>query len=765
MADRGYLVRVVVEAVDKASSALKAVRNQVAETSRSVEEASKGFAALSSRLKKVGEIAGGVVAGLVGFNVLSEVVEGVRESIAAFADFEAEAIKLASLTHEAGQDVYMLAEAYRVAASAAARDFAVSAGEALQALEALVKAGLSGADAISALGAVVEMARLEAVDFATAGNNLVQVMAQFGIKGSEAKTVVDDLINASRLGIGAASDFAQGLANCGATARAMGLGLEDALTWLVVLERRLGSAEEAGTQFNRFLMDLYEIAGKLGVPIRDVNGDLKDTNKVILEVIDRARSLGGDFESLQKTLRGVDIRAVKALATFMQMTESFRELREEIGRHGSTWEAYKRWLETTQGKFAAMSAEADRMKRRIGESASSIATYLENIFLPAAEVVFASWRGIVAHAVGDVAGNLESAIEVQLALGRVTEEEAGRWIMSYVEMGRITEEEALKIAEHLGIMSRDIQQLIERATSAGESVSGSLSRISGSAAQLAESGGAALTLLNMKLNQLASSAKNFSQGFEAFGKAVSLAGNFYDVTLAVSQALGRDVELSKEAEESKLRLAATQQTLNYLMQSYGVIQQAVQLYQLGAKDAGDMLLATFKSIAEAVQDGVVTNQEFVDILKKLGVNAENVAGSLHNILVKSLKAAEEALKGNVASVENLISKLRELDGMEVTYRIKQIIVKKEEESGEAEIPRRLQAGAWSIPHTGYLAYLHRGEMVLPRRVAEWFRRGGAGLGGQVINISVNVNASGFSAPDTLAELVSREIARRLRRAM
>ena len=766
MAGRDYLVRVVVEGVDRASSALRSVSQSIAKTSRMAENASRSFSKLTAGLRKVGEIAGGVITGLIGFNVLNEVSSGIRESVQAFAEFEAESMKLAALTREAGQDVEMLAEVYRVAASAASRDFAVSAGEALQALEALVKAGLSGRDAIQALGAVVQMARLEATDFATAGNNLVQVMAQFGVSGSQAARVVDALVNASRLGIGAASDFAQGLANCGATARAMGLGLEDAVAWLVILERRFGSAQEAGTHLNRFLMDLYEIAGKLGVPIRDLSGNLRDTNEIILEVVEAARSLGGDFEKLQERLRGVDIRAVKALATFTQMTENFRELREEVARQGSTWEAYKRWLETTQGRFAAMSAEVDRMRRRIGESLSSIATYLQSVFLPAVETVFAAWRGIIAHYSGDVAGNLESAIEIQLRLGRITEEQAARWILAYVEMGEITEREALRIAENLGIMSEEIQKLIDRATSAGESVPAQFSRMGEAASSSALSGAESINLLKQSIDSLNLSLQSLDAGLGVLGRAASLGLNFYDVVLSVSQALGQDVQLSREAEASKQRLLAIQQTLNYIMQSYGLIQQAVQLYQLGAKDAGDQLLNTLTNLIQAVQDGVVTEGEFVNILRQLGVSAENVAGSLHNVLVRSLQAAEQAVRGNIARVDELIHKLNSLDGMEASYTIREIIVRTVKEASESpEGGRNLQAGAWKIPYTGYLARLHRGEMVLPRPVAEWFRRGGSPTGSKIINININLSTSMASDPEEFARLISLEIARKLRRAL
>jgi len=760
-----YLVRVVIEGVDRASSALKAVSQHVSRTSREVEQASRSFSNLASRLRRIGEIAGGVVAGLLGFNILNQVVDGVRESIDAFAEFEAASTRLAALTREMGQDVNALAQAYRVAASAAARDFAVSANEALQALEALVKAGLSGRDAVAALGAVVQMARLEAVDFATAGSNLVQVMAQFGVAGSEAERVVDALVNASRLGIGAASDFAQGLANCGATARAMGLGLEDAVTWLVILERRFGSAVEAGTHLNRFLLDLYEIAGKLGVPIRDAGGALRDTNEVIFEVIERARELGGDFEALQERLRGVDVRAVKALATFMQMTESFQDLRREIERSGSTWEAYRRWLETTQGRFAAISAEVDLMKRRIGEAASDIATYLGSVFLPAVEVVFASWRGIVAQAVGDLAGNLESAIEVQMKLGRVTEEEAARWIISYVEMGKVTEEEALQIAEHLGIMTQEIQDLMNRSIEAGTEIPGQFGRIAEASGQLAGEAGAAIGGLKLEIDGLTASIQGLSSSLDVFGKAVGLASNFYDVSLAIAEAMGYDLQLSREAEESKLRLAAVQQTLNYLMQSYGLIQQALQLYQLGAKEAGDLLLETFRELVNAAQDGIITQREFAEILGHLGINVENASESLHNILVNALKAAEQAVRGNVEGVDELIRKLRQLDGMEVSYTIRQILVKTEGESsrGGFQRPHGFQRGAWKVTRTTE-AILHRGEMVLPRSVAEWFRRGGY-ASTKVINLNVNVNAGGVGDPRELAEIISGELRRRLSAVM
>ncbi|MEM2986160.1 MAG: hypothetical protein QXZ71_03795, partial [Candidatus Caldarchaeum sp.] len=71
-----------------------------------------------------------------------------------------------------------------------------------------------------------------------------------------------------------------------------------------------------------------------------------------------------------------------------------------------------------------------------------------------------------------------------------------------------------------------------------------------------------------------------------------------------------------------------------------------------------------------------------------------------------------------------------------------------------------QRGAWYVPRTGP-AILHEGEMVLPRAVAEWFRRGGATT---VVNVNMSVNFSGERGADA-AEVLSRELVRRLRAAL
>ena len=69
-----------------------------------------------------------------------------------------------------------------------------------------------------------------------------------------------------------------------------------------------------------------------------------------------------------------------------------------------------------------------------------------------------------------------------------------------------------------------------------------------------------------------------------------------------------------------------------------------------------------------------------------------------------------------------------------------------------------QRGAWFTKEGLY--YLHRGEMVLPRNVAEWFRRGGFASKSVTIHAPVKIEVHGSVFGEDLEEL-SEEISRRI----
>jgi polyhydroxyalkanoate synthesis regulator phasin len=503
----------------------------------------------------------------------------------------------------------------------------------------------------------------------------------------------------------------------------------------------------------------------------------------MLDVINVVKTSGMGFDQLQEKLKGVDMRALKALFTFTQMTEDIRELTEEVSRSGSAWETYKKYLETTEGRMAALRAENDRMMRSIGEGASAILSMVAPAFLKAGDAIISAWRSIIGTITGTNLERYLGYVEFRVrVLGNASEEAAAEWIKSWVDMGQITLSEGLKIAESVGIYNETIQELIDRAVEAGVAIPESFQAMASNATTSSQQTVNALKSIEEQMESLENQVKILSSTFDLLGKGVGLAEGFYDVTVKVMRALGYDVELSDEARESKERLAATQQVLNYIMNAYGLVQEALKLKAMGATEASDMLLNSFNLLISATEDGVVTNQEFIDILRQLGVDAGNVAGSLHSVLKTALEATKSAIESNIDAVNSFIASLKNLDGMTIhTYHIHHILTEEggviappvpenikeitetlKEWAWQPEAVPPLQRGLWYVPRDDYIARLHRGEMVLPRNVAEWFRSHGPVAAQKTVNVRVNINAGGITDPNLLAEIVSRKLVQRLR---
>ncbi|MEM4189321.1 MAG: phage tail tape measure protein [Candidatus Caldarchaeum sp.] len=653
---------------------------------RGKDELSPSLSRAQSALEQFGNIAEitlGVGFGNIMTRAADMVKEFAEESVKRFAEFERQAKTLAYLSHEAGQDVDLLAQAFRSAASAAAADFATSGSQALAVLEALVKAGLSGRDAIQALGSVLALAKIEGADFATAGANVVQVMAQFGLKGQEAARAVDTLVNASRLGIGTANDFAQGLANTGATSRALGLSLEDTATWLVVLERRFGNAQEAGTHLNRLLLDLAEIAAKLGVPIRDAEGNLRNMNDVILDVIAAARAMGGDFTQLQEKLRGVDMRALKALATLAQMSENFSELRSEIGQTGTAMETLNGVLNTTAGRFEQMQATVDRAQRNIGESLSGLAVSLGSVVLPAFQVALARLSVVFAALTGNAYEMKRAILDVYLALGGVTEETAGNMIKSWVEAGEITVAEALKMAESLGIMTPAILELIDLATKAGVEVPEAFKNISSSMDTVA----ATVDETVQKMTQL----QNSIAGLKAESEAYAASASVFDMQIQlVTAGLGEKatkIEAVKnqldEWRASQERLNAIMSVFNYLQAQARIQLLVLELAEKGLTEQSQNLGETLDMLNQVMADGKISSQEYESMLKALANRfpelravIEPVLKLLHdfgNVEIDAGKAGEDVAEQVDEQRRAMDAKAKSVDTLAATIQAYQAV--------------------------------------------------------------------------------------------
>jgi chromosome segregation ATPase len=227
------------------------------------------------------------------------------------------------------------------------------------------------------------------------------------------------------------------------------------------------------------------------------------------------------------------------------------------------------------------------------------------------------------------------------------------------------------------------------------------------------------------------------------------------------QALIDSTRLTGEQAASMERLQAIQSALSLVTQQLSLVQTGLQLAFMGATETGQSFLNAVLALIEAQADGIVTEEEMKNVLIALGIQFDETGRPVMNLTSFFQKFKEEVL-ANIERVREFRSTLASLDGMTIhTYHYHHVIEVRDAE-GEATAgrgrPRPYQRGSWFVPFTG-LALLHRGEMVIPRDVAEEIRSGRAG---RPVTVNITVNAGGVSDPEQLADIVSREIVRRLR---
>ena len=145
-------------------------------------------------------------------------------------------------------------------------------------------------------------------------------------------------------------------------ARFAGMTVEEAGAFMVLLERRFGSADEAGTALNRVLRDLVDIATKLGIPLRDLEGNFRNTKDILLDAAEAVRRMGGDMEIVTRSLEGVQERAIRGLVYIAQAgRDELEKLFNEMSKGVTVQDQYIRSLGSLKAAQDQVNASIERL--------------------------------------------------------------------------------------------------------------------------------------------------------------------------------------------------------------------------------------------------------------------------------------------------------------------------------------------------------------------------------------------------------------------
>lgn len=326
---------------------------------------------LTESLQKAMEVAAGVMIRDFARSAFGAVTGAAEEASQSFQAYELTLGRIISATSATGAQAEDLTRQL-ASVSKEQEDLGFSARESAAALEALVKAGMSGSDASEALRASLSLARLENIDTATAAAYLVQTLTQFNLTASDSAGALDLISKAADAGIGTASDYAAGLSNAGASAANMGLSLQETLAALVILDKTFGSATESGTFLNMLFKDLVLKSDKLGLSLYNADGSMKSLSEIIEALRTKVSSFGDNQQAVNEYLSVFDVRAQRAVVGLLNYDGSIGDVIGSMNEARDVQDKVNIVMDTTAGKLASLAAREENASLKLGEMTAAL---------------------------------------------------------------------------------------------------------------------------------------------------------------------------------------------------------------------------------------------------------------------------------------------------------------------------------------------------------------------------------------------------------
>lgn len=630
-----------------------------------------------------------VSTGLLGVGVVA--AAGVGEAIKAFASFDAKMSTTGALAHATASDMQSL----RHAALTVGRDFGISANQAADAEQELVKAGISVRDILGGgLKGALTLAAAGQIDVGHAAEIATEAMTQFNLAGRDMPHVADLLAAGADKALGGVGELGDGLSQVGTTAAQMNLTIEDTVGVLAEFANAGLIGERGGTTFKQFLLQLAapteKAAGLMkqyGLSIYDANGQMKSMPEI-------AGNLQKAFKDLTPAQRNSALATIFGSRAVQAANILYRE-----GAKGT-----QAWIDKVDASgFAAHQAsaklnnlEGDLQKLKVAfntafiqagsggnEFARGLVQNLTKVIdkfddlSPAQQKLTLEIAAGVA-AVGLLGGGMlrlvVSANEARVALAGMIKASGGLKAVAG-NLGGLT------LGVGLGVGAFELTRLIGKATVAQESTS-ALAKSFKQLGSQANLGAAGLRLLSNDMDPFTGQTQNAGEALNRFGQQAASSQNsvrnlafgltgigtvfesiqFGQFTNQAKQAdaalaqlvKGGYVYEAKNSFDAMARSAEANGVSVSKLKSYFPQYEAALSQATGAADAHAQAEQT---VSRAMAGAKVSATELKNALDKLANDQQSVESA--NLAFRdSLAAARQALKANGKTLDENTAKGR-----------------------------------------------------------------------------------------------------------
>lgn len=266
------------------------------------------------------------------------------------------------------------------AAEASGKAVGTSSTQALGAIEALAKAGVSTADIMGgALPGALTLAAAGTMDVADAAEIAAATMTQFGRGGADVVHIADLLAAGAGKAQGEVSDLSQALKQAGLVASQTGLSVDDTVGSLAAFASAGLLGSDAGTSFRTMLLRLTpqskEAAEKmkqLGLNAFDAKGEFIGITKFAGQLQTQLKGLTTEQRNAAlATIFGSDsIRAANVLYT--QGASGIEKWIDKVNDSGFAAETARIKLDSLAGDVQKLNAQASSSASKIGGSLTPV---------------------------------------------------------------------------------------------------------------------------------------------------------------------------------------------------------------------------------------------------------------------------------------------------------------------------------------------------------------------------------------------------------
>jgi TP901 family phage tail tape measure protein len=221
----------------------------------------------------------------------------------------------------------------------------ISAKDAAVAMTNLAKAGLDVNQSLAASKGVLSLAKAGNLDVADAASIAAKALNAFGLAGSEATRVADLLAAAANASSADVADISLGLAQVGAGAKQMGVGLQDTITALALFTNAGIRGQDAGTSLKQMFIQLAAPTDKardlmkaVGLAFFDAKGNFVGLEKASGQLNTKLKGLTTEQRNnALATIFGSDSMRVAAILAD-QGAAGFDKMAKAVGRQGAATE-------------------------------------------------------------------------------------------------------------------------------------------------------------------------------------------------------------------------------------------------------------------------------------------------------------------------------------------------------------------------------------------------------------------------------------------